>query len=109
MGVNFSEMAAQLLHLGHTHEQNPRLHQVGSCQNAEGSVLMYQNFLGHRMGIGIGHEVFAKLRVDVVGPFLCVQYVKTDGHAVCQLVRVVWVHQYAHGRSQVIHAVEFAL
>ena len=70
---------------------------------------MQQDFLRHRVGVGIGDQVLANLRVDVVAPVFVEDGVKANGHSIGQLVGVVGMHQHTHRRRQVINAVEFTL
>ena len=109
MIVDRGEVPAQLIQLRVTHQECSRLHQVGGPKNGIYTVLIQQEFLRHRVRLGIGHQILAELAVHVVGPVPTSGEVKADGNAVDQFVLVAGVDQDAHRGRQVINAMKVAL
>ena len=104
------KMLCELRELGVAHQELPRRHLVRGDKYPISSILVQQNFLWHRERVGIGDQILAELRVDVV-PFVSasvVNGVKADGDAVGQFVGVVGMHQHPHLGRHVIDAMEIA-
>ena len=101
-------MPAQLIQLVVAHQELPRRRLVGGGKNGVCTVRVQHDFLRHRVRLGIGDQILADLRVDVVSPVSAVEGVEADSHAVGQLVRVVGMHQDPHRGLQVVDAMEVA-
>ena len=104
--MNRGEMHVQLIQLFLGHQQLPGRSLVGERDNGVGAIVVRQDFLRRRVRVGIGDQVLADLTVEVVAVLPAVGGVNADGDAVDQLVLVVGMHQHAHGRGQVVDAVE---
>ena len=102
------EVAAQLTHLGVGHQELVCRRQVGAGQHGGGAGGVQQQLLGLGVSLGIGHQVLAHLRVDVVGILLEGDGVIADRDAVDRLVGVVGVHEDAHEHGGVVNPVEVA-
>ena len=80
------QVTAQLCHLRGLHDQLSPLHLVGEDEDFVAAVRQQQDFLRHRELVGIGDQVLANLRVDVVDVVSVAKRVIADGYPVGQLV-----------------------
>ena len=80
--VDRGEVPAELGQLVVGHEQMRRGNLVGERNNGVFAVGVQQDFLWLGVGLRVGDEVLAELRVDVVGAFGAVGGIDADGHAV---------------------------
>ena len=89
-----------------TQQELPRRHQVRGPKDDVSTVWIQQEFLGHRIRLGVGDQVLAYLTVDVVPVFVAIDGIKTHCDAVHQLVLIVGMYQYPHRRRQVVDAMK---
>ena len=109
MVVDGLEVAAQLEQLGVGHQERVGGREAGAGQHGGGAGRTQQELFGLRMRLGIGDQVLAHLRVEVVGAVLEGDGVVADRHAVDPFIGVVRVHEHAHRDGRVVDPLEVAL